>query len=127
MDQEECYAWGELFARPAEERRAGMSGRAERMGLRQRDEDGTLVWSRDDREACRWIFLGDPSDIERVRAIYADDRNVRSPSCYVVVDQPDPFETRGDRIFDIFRLSPASHLWHFHRVYTRPAGSTGEP
>jgi hypothetical protein len=29
-------------------------------------------------------------------------------------------DTRGDIIFDIFRLSPQSYLWHFNRVYTRP-------
>jgi hypothetical protein len=28
--------------------------------------------------------------------------------------------TRGDVIFDIFRLSPQSYLWHFNRVYTPP-------
>jgi len=34
--------------------------------------------------------------------------------------QQDPSDTRGDVIFDIFRMSPHSYLWHFNRVHTQP-------
>jgi hypothetical protein len=102
-----------------------MTERAGAMGLAQEERNGILVWHRGAEEECRWVFVEDPSDIERVRGIYADPENARSPSCFVVVKQPDPSETRGDVVFDIFRLSPKSYLWHFNRVYTRPGETQG--
>jgi hypothetical protein len=125
MDQEECYAWGELFTKEGNALEAGMSARAAAMGLTQEAHDDVLVWSRGPDEECRWVFVEDPSDIDRIRAVYADDGNIRSPACFVVVKQPDPSDTRGDVIFDIFRLNSHSYLWHFHRVYTRPRDATG--
>ena len=68
------------------------------------------------------MFVDDPSDIEHVRRIYNDPRTAAVPACMVVVRQPDPTEKRGDVVFDIFRLSPTSYLWHFYRVYTPPKG-----
>lgn len=120
MDKEECFRWGELFARKWKALSEGMAGRAKAMGLTQETRDNVLVWHRDSLEECRWVFVNDPSDIVEVRAIYNSDENVRSPACYVVVKQRDPSETRGDVIFDIFRLNSQSLLWHFYRVYTRP-------
>ena len=125
MDDEECYRWGELFVGDWDTLVTGMSTRAGAMGLTQEERDGTLIWNRGPNEECRWVFIKDPSDIESVRAVYSDGENVRSPSCFVVVKQPDPSETRGDVVFDIFRLSPESYLWHFNRVYTRPKNNTG--
>jgi hypothetical protein len=125
MDTEECYAWGKLFARDREALVAGMAERARAMGLDQQVRGETLVWNRGTEEDCRWVFVPDPANIERVRDVFSDDGNVNSPSCFVVVTQPDESDTRGDAIFDIFRLSPKSYLWHFHRVYTRPKESTG--
>jgi hypothetical protein len=124
MDQEECYAWGELFIRDRDDREAGMSHRAAAMGLTQRATEETLVWHRGSQEECRWVFINDPSDLEQIRAVYNSAHNTRSPCCFVVVKQPDASDTRGDTIFDIFRLNPTSYLWHFHRVYTRPAGQS---
>jgi hypothetical protein len=49
-----------------------------------------------------------------------DDANISAPVCFIVVRQPDPTDDRGDILFDIFRLSPQSYLWHFNRVYTPP-------
>ena len=121
MDEETCYEWGELFARGWQDLKKGMSGRASAMGLVQQERDRALVWNRDAREECRWVFVPDPSDLEAVRAVYAREGNVKSPSCFVVVQQPDETDDRGDVIFDIFRLNPQSYLWHFHRVYTRPS------
>lgn len=120
MDREECYRWGDLFTSDWASLVSGMSERADAMGLLQADRNGSLVWSRDEIEECRWVFVEDPSDVERIRAIYGDNENVESPCCFVVVKQPDPSDSRGDVIFDIFRLSPQSYLWHFNRVYTRP-------
>lgn len=122
MDEEECYGWGELFTRDRDALASGMAARAEAMGLTQEERDGTLIWNKGAKEECRWVFVQDPSDVESVRAVYSSDENVGSPSCFVVVKQPDPSDTRGDVIFDIFRLSPRSYLWHFNRVYTRPGG-----
>lgn len=120
MDTEECYAWGELFTRDRDALATGMSQRAGAMGLTQHELDGILIWKRDEDEECRWVFIDDPSDIEQVRMVYNNDENTQSPCCFVVVKQPDASDTRGDIIFDIFRLNPESSLWHFNRVYTRP-------
>ena len=127
MDDEECYRWGEIFAGPWNSLVGRMSDRAAAMGLVQETSDGALIWRNDSSEECRWIFINDPSDIESVRAVYNNDENVQSPACFVVVRQPDPSESRGDIVFDIFRLNPQSLLWHFNRVYTRPEGKSGVP
>ena len=118
MDEEECYKWGELFARDRHGRQAGMSARATAMGLTQEERDGVLVWTKDQTEECRWVFVEDPSDLDAIRAVYSSDEHTQSPNCFVVVKQPDPSDTRGDIIFDIFRLNERSYLWHFNRVYT---------
>jgi hypothetical protein len=120
MDRQEAYAWGELFTRESGALREGMAERASALGLTQREQGDSLVWRREDKEECRWVFVDDPADLERIRAVYADDANTNSPACFVVVRQPDPSDDRGDIIFDIFRLSPQSYLWHFNRVYTPP-------
>jgi hypothetical protein len=51
----------------------------------------------------------------------------KAQRCFVVVRQPDPRESRGDIVFDIFRLNPQSLLWAFNRVYTRPEDKSGVP
>lgn len=126
MDNEECYAWAETFEKAWGERVADMAARAGIMGMTQEERDGALLWMRGTGEECRWVFVDDPSDIEGVRAVFAREGNVRSPSCMVVVNQPDGSDSRGDVVYDIFRLSPRSYLWHFNRVYTRPGGRSGE-
>ena len=120
MDKEECYAWAEIFICEWASLVAGMSERAGAMGLTQEERDGVLIWKKDSNEHCRWAFVEDPSDIGSVRAIYNDNEHVKSPSCFIVVKQPDTGDDRGDIIFDIFRISPQSYLWHFNRVYTKP-------
>ena len=125
MDEEECYQWGELFTSDWNALQDGMSARASATGLSQEERDGVLVWKKGPNEECRWVFVENPSDLESIRAIYSDDENTRSPCCFVVVRQPDPSDTRGDVIFDIFRLTPQSYLWHFNRVYTRPRSESG--
>ena len=120
MDEEECYTWGELFTKEWKSLVEGMAARAVAMGLSQEERNGVLIWNKGPREECRWVFVEDPSDVEQIRAVFLHDENVQSPGCFVVVRQPDPSDTRGDVIFDIFRLSPQSYLWHFNRVYTRP-------
>jgi len=121
MDKNECYEWGELFTREWDSLVKGMIVRAHNMGLTQEEREGALVWSRGSDEECRWVFVQDPSELNSVRSVYSDEGNVKSPCCFVVVRQPDPSDTRGAVIFDIFRLSPQSYLWHFNRVYTPPA------
>lgn len=120
MDNEECYKWGEIFVEPWDSLAAKMADRAKAMGLTQEKRDKDLIWHKDSSEECRWVFVNDPSDIESIRTIFNDDENVHSPTCFVVVRQPDPSDSRGDVIFDIFRLNSQSFLWHFNRVYTRP-------
>jgi hypothetical protein len=121
MDTEECFKWGEIFSANWTDLVKKMAARAEAMGQTQAEENQALIWSKDQKENCRWVFVNDPSNVESVRAVYASDENIGSPCCFVVVKQPDPSDTRGDVIFDIFRLSPQSYLWHFNRVFTRPA------
>jgi hypothetical protein len=120
MDLEECYKWGEIFKRDWNSLTKGMAERAKILGLVQEENNGILIWKKEKAEQCRWVFVEDPSDIETIRAIYLSDENVKSPTCYIVVQQPDPTDDRGDIIFDIFRLNAQSYLWHFNRVFTRP-------
>lgn len=120
MDDAEAYKWGDLFDSDWESLVNGMAARAQTLGLSQQIEHDALVWSSEDDEQCRWLFLPDPSDIQRVRSIFANDRHVNSPACYIVVRQPDPSDDRGDVIFDIFRIDSESCLWHFNRVFTSP-------
>jgi len=120
MDRETCYEWGKLFASPWDEIVEGMASRAVRMGLGQKAGDRYVAWRQDGQVRVRFVFVNDPSDIDAVRRIYNDEANVLAPVCFIVVRQPDPTDDRGDIIFDIFRLSPESYLWHFNRVYTPP-------
>ncbi|MHC4362829.1 MAG: hypothetical protein ACYSTZ_08385 [Planctomycetota bacterium] len=120
MDIEECYRWGEIFAKPWDVLAEQMADRAKTLGLTQVKKENVVVWLRDSSEECRWVFVNDPSDIECIRAVFNDDENVQNPTCFVVVKQPDPSDFRGDVIFDIFRLNSQSFLWHFNRVFTGP-------
>jgi hypothetical protein len=120
MDNRECYEWARIFNSPWESLVDSMSQRAEAMGLSQEEKHSILIWLKDGTEQCRWLFVSDPSDIQAVREVFNSEDNVKSPSCFVVVKQPDPSDDRGDIIFDIFRLNPQSYLWHFNRVYTPP-------
>lgn len=120
QDEQKVYALGRLFASPWSEIVEGMEERAKEDGLRQVVSERSLSWLDGDRIAVRYIFVDDPSEFEAVRRIYNDETNARIPACFVIVRQPDESETRGDTVFDIFRLSPKSYLWHFYRVYTPP-------
>ncbi len=118
----QAYEWGLLFASPWEEIVEAMASRAAEAGMTQETREGQLSWSRGAETAVRFLFVDDPSDFSAIRRIYEDDSNSRIPVCFIVVRQPDESDTRGDVIFDIFRLSPKSYLWHFHRVFTPPGG-----
>ena len=120
MDDQECYEWAKMFVAPWESLVNSMSQRAQAMGLLQKDIDATLIWHKEGKEHCRWLFIQDPSDIQAIRDVFNSDENVNSASCFVVVKQPDPSDDRGDVIFDMFRLNSDSYLWHFNRVYTPP-------
>jgi hypothetical protein len=127
VDDQEAYKWAKIFNSPWESLVDGMSQRAKALGLTQEENDSTLVWLKDGKENCpnldpvdRWLLVNDPSDIRAIRKVFNNEDNVKSPSCFVVVRQPDPSDDRGDVIFDIFRLNPQSYLWHFNRVFTEP-------
>ena len=116
------YEWGRLFASPWEHIVRSMAARASENGLAQTAGPRRLDWMAGPDITVRFIFVDDPSDFDAVRQIYTEESNASIPACFVIVRQPDESDTRGEIIFDIFRLSPKSYLWHFHRVYTRPAG-----
>jgi hypothetical protein len=99
-----------------------MAARAANNGMTQEVSGRSLTWLAGGRPAARYVFIDDPSDFDAVRRVYEDESNARVPVCFVIVKQPDESETRGDVVFDIFRLSPRSYLWHFFRVYTPPRG-----
>ena len=120
MDRETCYEWGNLFASPWKELVQGMSSRAAQLGLDQAEEDRCLVWKEGEETRVRYLFVDDPSGIGTIRRIYNDEANIQAPVCFIVVRQPDSSDERGDIIFDIFRLSSESYLWHFIRVFTPP-------
>jgi hypothetical protein len=102
-----------------------MRSKAAEAGCTQEPGDGCLVWKREQADQVKYVFVDDPSDIDAVRSVFNDDSNVRVPVCFVVVQQPDESETRGDVVFDIFRLSRKSYLWHFYRVYAPPTRGRG--
>ena len=122
----EEYAWGNLFNSSWQEKADGMSAKAEELGLVQEADEPYLVWKERDEERCRWVFVSDPSEVQSLREIYNNEANAKTPACYVVVKQVQTspggelYDTRGDVIFDIFRLSPESYLWHHNRVFTPP-------
>jgi hypothetical protein len=120
MDRQTCYELGHLFASPWDDLVAEMSSRAAQLGLDQEVHDQAIAWKSGQKTRARFCFVRDPSDIEAVRRIYNDEANAQAPVCFIVVRQPDPTDERGDIIFDIFRMSPVSYLWHFYRVYTPP-------
>lgn len=120
MQATECYAWGKMFASPWPDLVRQMNSKAAEAGCTQEPGDGCLVWKREQTPQVKYVFVDDPSDIEAIRNVFDDESNVRVPVCFIVVRQPDESDTRGDIIFDIFRLSPKSYLWHFYRVYTPP-------
>jgi hypothetical protein len=120
MDFKNAYAWGNLFASPWADLVSGMNVRATAMGLSQEVVGQEIFWLSRGTPKAKFCFVEDPSDIDAIRRIFNDEGNVSQPACYIVVRQHDPFEERGDIIFDIFRMSPESYLWHFNRVYTPP-------
>lgn len=127
LTRSEENAWGNLFNSSWGDIAEGMSAKAQKLGLIQEQDEPYLVWKKKGgNENCRWVFVNDPSAIQSIREIYNNEANANSPACYVVVKQvqmsPDGkrYDTRGDVIFDIFRLTPQSYLWHHNRVFTPP-------
>jgi hypothetical protein len=120
MDEETCFEWGNLFASPWDDLVNGMEARAREMGLTQDLDGKDLIWRDGGEDRVKYCFVSDPSRIEDVRRIFNDESNAALAVCFIVVRQPDASETRGDIVFDIFRMSPESYLWHFYRVYTPP-------
>ena len=118
------YEWGRLFASPWADLVKEMASRAASSGFKQAESKHQLNWTRAGEVVARFIFVEDPSDFYAVRGVFLDESNATVPTCIVIVRQSDESETRGDIVFDIFRLSPKSYLWHFHRVYTPPARGT---
>jgi len=120
MDNNEAYKWGEIFISDWKILTEAMNKRATVLGLDQKEKNRALIWHKNNSEKIRWIFIDDPAEIEIVREVFTNADNTASPCCYIVVKQNDPSDSRGDDIYDIFRMSPESYLWHFNRVYTRP-------
>jgi hypothetical protein len=120
MDMKNAYEWGKIFASPWSELTARMGERASIMGFTQKVDNEGILWAGVDGPEIKFCFINEPSDIDAVRRIFNDDENASIPTCFIVVKQPDPSETRGDVIFDIFRMNRDSYLWHFNRVYTPP-------
>jgi hypothetical protein len=124
LEEAECFAWGHLFNSSWDDLVEGMRVKAESLGLVQEASSPYLIWKDGDTENCRWVFLADASNVQGIRDLYNNEANAESPACYVVVKQVqmdsngDRYDTRGDVIFDIFRLSPESYMWHHDRVYT---------
>jgi hypothetical protein len=90
------------------------------MGLIQHTDGQQIFWKSGQDTRVKFHFVQDPSNIEAIREIFNDDTNTEVPVCLIVVKQPDPTEHRGDIIFDIFKMSAQSYLWHLYRVFTPP-------
>jgi hypothetical protein len=121
LKDEECYRWGNLFASSWDEIVAAMGEKAASAGFTQEVKDRLLIWkSSGSKVEARFIFCEDPSDIGKVRRVFNEEANIAAPCCFVIVRQPDAKDTRGDVIFDIFKMSATSYLCHENRVYTVP-------
>jgi hypothetical protein len=120
MEFHNGYEWGKLFSSPWEEIVRGMNSRASEMSLTQVVRGRDIFWLSGTDAKAKFCFVPDPSDIETIRRIFNDEEDASLPLCSIVVTQPDPSDARGDVIFDIFRMSPESYLWHFNRVFTLP-------
>lgn len=118
MDLETCYEWGNLFASPWSDLLDGMQTRAADMGFNQHAEGDQIFWTSGNDIRVKFCFIQDPSNIDAIRRVFNDDANTEIPVCFIVVKQPDLSDDRGDIIFDIFRMSEQSYLWHFYRVFT---------
>jgi len=64
----------------------------------------------DEEECYRWgeLFTGDWDSLVSGMSARAETMGLLQE------------DRNGSLIFDIFRMSPHSYLWHFNRVYTRP-------
>ncbi len=120
MDFHNAYEWGYLFSSPWEEIVRGMGSRASEMSLTQEVRGRDILWLSGTQARVKFCFVPDPSDIEAIRLVFNDEENASLPACFIIVTQPDPSDERGDVVFDIFRMSPESYLWHFNRVFTPP-------
>lgn len=120
LPDEVCYWWGKLFNSSWEVLRARMACEAIEIGLVQRSEYPYLVWGDGISDVVRWAFVSDPSNISLLRDIFGREENVAVPACYIVVNQVDPSDERGEVLFDIFRMTSSSYLQHHNRVYTAP-------
>ena len=120
LSEAACYEWAKLFASPWEELVQGMAAKADAVGLSQEAGEHHLTWTSGGRITAKFVFVDDPSDLTAIRRVFTDEYTPRVPACFVVVRQPDTGDTRGDVIFDIFKLSPRSYLAHENRVYTPP-------
>jgi hypothetical protein len=120
MDMKNAYEWGKIFDADWDELTRRMGERASILGFTQEVMNEEILWHGEESPEIKFCFIGDPSDIESVRRIFNNQQNASLPTCFIVVKQPDPSETRGDVIFDIFRMNAESYLWHFNRVYTPP-------
>jgi hypothetical protein len=123
LDEASCYEWGNLFASSWDRIVASMAEKAAGLGLRQVAGDHSLTWMSGKGEVeCRFVFIDDPSNIEVVRRAFNDDTNAAAGVCYLIVRQPESRDTRGDVVFDIFKMSGISYLCHENRVYTPTCG-----
>jgi hypothetical protein len=94
MDFANAYAWGKLVNSSWEDLVRGMSERASVMRPTQTVRGGSILWLSGNTIKVKFFFI--------------------------VVKQPDESETRGNVVFDIFRMNPLIFLWHDNRVYAPP-------
>jgi hypothetical protein len=120
MDSRDAYEWGRLYSSPWEEPIQGMNTRASAIGLNQEVKERDIFWLSGAKPRVKFCFVPDPSDIEAIRRIFNDQENAYLPACFIIVTQPDPSDERNEIIFDIFKVSRQSYLWHFNRVFTPP-------
>lgn len=125
LSEPECHAWGGRFASTWDAVVAGMAAKATAVGRTQQAREHSLEWLSDTEPVAIYFFLDDPTDLAAVRRIFNDHRLPRLPIALIVARQSHEHDPRGDTVFDIFRLSAASHLTHENRVFTPPRRGAG--
>lgn len=127
LSEPECYEWGLLFASPWDSVVAGMAAKATALGFTQQVSQHTLSWLNGGQPVALYFFLDDPTDLAAVRGVFNDSRIAQTPVAFAIVHQTHERDSRGDTVFDIFRLSAESYLTHENRVYTPPQPAQPHP
>jgi hypothetical protein len=124
-DEKRCE-WGKLFDSPRAEVTSRMASKAQAYGCVQREAGDVLTWEGGNGIEVAFFIIDDPSDLGLVRRAYGVVAALQPPVGFLIVRQPAGSDPRGGILFDIFRVSSESYLWHDARVCIARSAGGGE-